>query len=161
MDDHDEFIVADDPPLGKKAELFVYIYNMTEDEWPFIESVTSRSKQNHLIADCENAADAFYLSTCTEVDSLYVSPKVISKEFQYYAKKLLHFRSANVLVPKNVSHLICDDLLKDGESFEWFIKLCRQYAKVILVSYAATPQFYSLQDALKREGVSFVSPEAP
>lgn len=152
---------TDDKPGGRKSELYVYVYNMTEDEWSFIEAVTMRPKQNHFIADCENAADAYYLSTATESDSVYISPKPISQEFQNYAKKLFHFKTLKVITPKNITHLVCDDLLRDSKAFGEFVSTCLEYEKVTVVSYATTPQFYSLLDALKREGVSYSAPETP
>jgi hypothetical protein len=151
----------EEDPLGKRGDVYVYVYNMVEDEWQFIESVTHRPKQNYLIADCENAADAYFLSTATETDAIYVSPKTISPEFQEYAKQLLHFRSLEVIVPKSTTRLISDDLLKDNDSLMRLISLCKPYKRVILVSYAATPWFYALADTLKRENIPVITPEAP
>lgn len=157
----EQLLQNDEDPLGKRGEVYVYVFNMVEDEWPFIESVTHRPKQNYLIADCENAADAYYLSTATETEAIYVSPKSISQHFQDYAKQLLHFRSLQVIVPKSNTRLICDDLLKDNDALTQLIHLCRPYKRVVLVSYAATPQFFTLADTLIREGLPIVTPETP
>lgn len=116
--------IYSDEVLIKRNELLVYIYNITEDEWSYIESISHRPEQNHLISECENATDAYFLSMATESDFVYISPKPISTVFQEYAKKLLNYRNSEILVPRNVTHLICDDLVRDDGVYRDLISLC-------------------------------------
>ncbi len=143
------------------SELSVYAYNMTEDEWPFIESISHRPKQNYLISECENAADCYFLSMATEPHFVYLSPKPISNAFQKYAQQLLGYSHAEVITPHTTSHLICDDVLRDSTAYKRLCALCEQYQKINLISFSATSQLYTLADALRREGFSVITSEAP
>lgn len=142
-------------------ELLVYVYNVTEDEWPFIESMSHRPKQNALIAECEDASDCYFMSMAMETDFVYISPKNISENYQAYAKQLLGYAKATVIVPKSMSHLVCDDLLRDATAYEQLLDLCEKYSKVNLISYSATSQLYTLADALRLSGINITTPEAP
>ena len=64
---------------NKKPELVVYVYNAVEDEWSFISTVADERKRLELIADTEDATDAYFLAMGTESDFIYVSPKPISE----------------------------------------------------------------------------------
>lgn len=146
---------------GKKNELVVYIFNIVEDEWSFISTVADEGKKLSLIADCEDAADCYFLSMATKQDFVYISPKPISPEFRDYAQQLLGFKQSEVIVPKLRSHLICDDFLKDSSSFISFITRAKEYKRITLISYCASSQLYALREKLTKVGLAIYSPEAP
>jgi len=152
---------APDEPGGKKSELVVYVFNTVEDEWSFISSVADDRKKLALIEDAEDATDCYFLSMATESDFAYISPKPISAEFLAYAKRLLGARSAEVIVPKIRTHLICEDFINDSGAFISLVTKAKEYKRVTLVSYSASQQFYILKNKLQEVGLSVYTPEAP
>lgn len=150
-----------DKPGGKKPELVVYVFNAVEDEWSFISTVADERKRLELIADAEDATDAYFLSMSTETDFVYISPKNISPEFTLYAKRLLGYRHGEVLVPRVRTHLICDDLTHDSATFISLVSKAKEYRRVVLVSYVASQQFYLLKAKMEEVGLTVFAPEAP
>jgi len=146
---------------SKKNDLVAYIFNAVEDEWSFISTVSDMRKRFELLEDAEGASDCFFLATATESDFAYISPKPISAEFQLYAQNLLGFKQAEVFVPQLRSHLICEDFAKDSKTFFSFVAKAKEYKRVILLSYAATPQFLSLKEKLEKIGLQVYAPESP
>ncbi|MCX6816526.1 MAG: hypothetical protein NTZ93_01495 [Candidatus Beckwithbacteria bacterium] len=149
------------PASGKNNNLSLYVYNMPEDEWLFIDSVAHRPKRTELITDCEDVADCYFLGSGKESDLIYVSPKPISPAFQEYAQKLMGYKNTEVIVPQTKTHLICDDLLQDTVAFEKILNRAKNYQHVILTSYAASPQMYSLKAMLQKSGINVITPELP
>lgn len=150
-----------EPDKPPSRHLSVYVYNMPEDEWPFIDSVAHRPKRNDYIADCENVSDCYFLGSGKESDLIYVSPKTISPAFQEYAKNLMGYKNTQVIVPQTKTHLICDDLLQDPEAFGKILDAAKNYQQIILTSYAASPQIYSLKAMLQKSGITVLTPELP
>jgi hypothetical protein len=148
-------------PGGKKPELVVYVFNAVEDEWSFISTVADEHRRLELIADCEGAADAYFLATACESDFAYISPKSLSGDFIQYARNLLKYKHGEVLVPRVRTHLICDDFVKDSATMVRLVTRAKEYKRIRLVSYVASMQFYGLKDALLSLGLPVITPEAP
>jgi hypothetical protein len=143
------------------GDLIAYIYNVIEDEWPFISSLADPSKRMSEIRNGEETTDCFFLSIAIETDFVFVSPLQISNEFQSYVKELLKYKNGEVIVPKSKTHLICDDLLMDNASLTTLIEKSKNYKRLVLISYSATEQFYKLKDMLIKLGVNVYTPETP
>lgn len=155
---------ADDPGQcdgNKRGDLVTYIFNSVEDEWLFISSTLDDKKKLEYIEDAEAAADAFFLAMGTESNFVYISPKSISKAFQKYAKNLLAYKEAEVIVPLIKSHLISEDFLHDSKAFISFITKAKQYKRIVLLSYCASPQIYNLKANLEKVGLTVYAPELP
>lgn len=148
-------------PGAKRSDLVVYVFNVVEDEWSFISSITDAVKRFEYISESEDAADAYFMSMGGEKDFIFVSPKSMSPEFQTYCKKIMGFKNGQIIVPTLRSHLICEDLISDAKSFEILASKAKQYKRVVLVSYSASKEFYSLKEYLERLGIVVFAPEAP
>lgn len=82
-------------PGAKRSDLVVYVFNVVEDEWSFISSITDAVKRFEYISESEDAADAYFMSMGGEKDFLFISPKSMSPEFQTYCKQIMGFNSNN------------------------------------------------------------------
>lgn len=158
---------ADEPPgqpgqnNNGKSELTIYLYNVVEDEWNFINALSDQIKLLEEIERDEATSDCFYLSTATQSHFAYISPKPISSEFQAYAQKLFKFKHGQIFNPQMKTHQLCLDLMADKSTFNQLIALAQTYQKISLISYAATPQFYQLKNELVKQGLNLSTPEAP
>jgi hypothetical protein len=146
---------------NKKSELFLYIYNVVEDEWSFINSIADPHRRQHEFDMCENTSDCFFLANDTDPDFVYVSPRKISRDFESYSHQLMGNKTAEILTPKMRTHLICEDLYNDKKMFNRLIQKAQNYKKIVLVSYASSPQLYELQNRLREKGIIVYMPEAP
>jgi len=146
---------------GHKKDLLVYIFNVVEDEWPFIESLADPQKQKEAIEESQNANSCYFLSTAIENSFIYISPKKIFPQFQTYAQKLMNYKEGEILVPRAKTNLICQDLIFDQKIFSHLVKKAKDYRRLVLISYAASPYFYELQKALTENGIEVYAPEAP
>lgn len=155
-------------PLTKKLkrkknhnELVVYIYNVVEDEWSFITTISDKEERKKEIESCNSSAECYLFANADENEFTYISPKPISTEFKKYFQRLIGTTKIEILVPKSDSHLICKDFYNDKVLFNRFIKKAKKYKKVTLVSYATSPQFLDLALRLKEKKINVVTPEAP
>ena len=146
---------------NKKADITVYIYNVVEDEWSFINAINDAKERQEYIDSGNNAADAYYLPTAGEDNFLYISPLPISPSFTEYASGLLGDKNNKVLVPQKDTNLICTVLINDTQTLNQFISIANAYRRIVLISYAATPQLYELRDVLQKKGLQVYMPEAP
>lgn len=146
---------------GKKGDLTVYVFNAVEDEWSYIATVADERKRLELIADCEDAADAYFLAAATNNDFIYISPKPFSELFINYVRSIFKYRNGEVLVPKLRTHLVCNDFTQDAACFLALVTKARDYRRVMLISYVASEQFYNLKMKLEEVGLEVVTPEAP
>ncbi|MDZ4229242.1 MAG: hypothetical protein U1C50_03215 [Patescibacteria group bacterium] len=149
-------------PAIKTKNITVYVYNVVEDEWSFLNTYSDSVRRIKDIEDIENTGDGFFLATAAAAtDFVYISPKPIAAEFQTYARSLLKYNHGSIITPKGTTHQLCLDLIKDRGSFRQLIALLALYRQVTLLAYSATPQFYQLKAALERAGVPVRTPEAP
>jgi len=142
-------------------ELVVYIYNVVEDEWSFISTISDKEERRTEVENCNSSAECYLFANADENEFTYISPKPISSEFKKYFQRLVGATKIDILVPRNNSHLICKDFYNDKVLFNRFIKKAKRYQKVTLVSYATSPQFLDLKERLKERKINVVTPEAP
>lgn len=155
----------DEPPGAlnnlPKTELTVYLCNIVEDEWNFINALSDQIKILEVIDRDEATSDCFYLSTATQSHFVYISPKSIAPEFQTYAQSLFKFKHGVVLTPQMKTHQLCLDLINDKAVFNQLIALAKNYKKINLLSYSASAQFYQLKTQLQKAGLDVFMPESP
>lgn len=158
----EELKKEDKPPSnGLKNELLIYIYNVIEDEWPFITSISNPIERMREIESCRNTADCYFLANAHVPDFIYISPTKIPRSFINYTKQLMGYKSVEILSPKTKTHLICLDVMEDKQTFSYILKKASKYKKVTLVSYASSPQLYTLRDTFLRRGIPIYTPEIP
>ena len=142
-------------------ELVVYIYNVVEDEWSFISSITDKQKRKVEIDNDNSSADCYLFANANEEEFVYISPRSISHNFKRYFQDLVGAKKIDILVPKKINGLVCRDFYNDKPLFNKFIKKAKKYKKVTLVSYASTPYFLDLKEKIKDRNINITTPESP
>jgi len=142
-------------------ELVVYIYNVVEDEWSFISSITDKQKRKNEIDNDNSSSDCYLFANADEDEFMYISPVAISLNFKRYFQELIGAKKINILVPKKVSGLVCRDFFNDKILFNNFIKKAKRYKKVTLIGYASSPYFLDLKEKIHERGISVSAPESP
>jgi len=149
------------PNNKQNNEITLYVYNVVEDEWSFISALSNPIEQAREIESSRSSVDTFFLGYANGSHLLFISPIEISREFQDYARSITNYKSTEVITPKARTHLLCQDLIHDSETFNRIVEQVRDCKKVTLLSYAATPEFYELKNAFIKAGVNVYTPEAP
>jgi len=144
-----------------REQLLVYIYNVVEDEWSYISSITDKEERHQEIERDNNTAECYLFANADKDELLYISPKTITPSFKSYFQKLVGAQRIEVMVPKKDSGLICKDLYNDTTTFNKLMKKAKRYKKIIIVSYSTSPQLYELRDRLQKRGLTVQLPEAP
>ncbi|KKT45241.1 MAG: hypothetical protein UW35_C0040G0004, partial [Candidatus Collierbacteria bacterium GW2011_GWF2_44_15] len=96
-----------------KKERAVRIFNLSEDVWPFIESMGDERAKRLEIEENADLSDRDLYSMAEEFEFTFISPREISAEFIDYFKKLCMVRELEILVPKTHSGQLCEDALND------------------------------------------------
>jgi len=146
---------------SRRDELLVYIYNVVEDEWLYISSITDKEERRREIERDNNTAECYLFANADEDEFVYVSPKPITPSFKKYFQNLVGAKKIEIMVPKKITGLICKDLYNDKVVFSRLVKKAKRYKKLTLVSYATSPQLYDLKDRLEKRGINVYTPEAP
>jgi len=149
------------PAPHKKAEKTVYICNLSEDVWPFIEAITDPEKKRIEIVENASLSDRDLLTTSEESDLVFISPKPLQEDFVEYYKDLFGIRKLEILVPKNHSGEICKDIYEDKALFDQLIEHANHVKKLTLLSYSTSPQFLVLVNQLRDRGITVYTPESP
>lgn len=152
---------ASDDPLSKKHEKVVYLFNLSEDVWPFIQAISDQAERTHEIEENANLADRELFSVSDETDVLFISPKKIEDAFLDYYKDLVGVKKIDFLVPAHHSGLLSEDVLADKVIFNRIIEAANSAKKLTLLSYSTSFQFLNLAKALRAKGVTVYTPEAP
>ncbi|GAB4219603.1 MAG: hypothetical protein Fur009_6520 [Candidatus Microgenomates bacterium] len=149
------------PPLGSNKEITVYIFNVVEDEWSFLSSIQPIEKRYEKINASNSAAEAYLFANAEANNFFYISPIEIPDYFQNYFLQVVGNKNFEIFVPQLKTGLICKDLYTDKALFSDLINKLRNYDKIKLISYAASPEFLELKDRLIQLGLNVVTPEAP
>ena len=144
-----------------KPEQMVYVFNMAEDVWPFISSMSNIVEQRAEVEACANLADRDLFSNSDETNLTIITPRKIDPDFLDYVTHLTGKRKWNLLVPNKHSGQICLDIIQDRTLFNQLVELANGAKKLVLTSYAVSPQFFQLIAELKNYGIEVYTPEAP
>lgn len=144
-----------------RDELIAYIYNVVEDEWSYISSITDKEERRREIERDNNTAECYLFAVANENEFLYISPKPITSAFKKYFQNLVGAKKVEIMVPKKDTGLICKDMYKDTATFNKLVAKAKRYKKLTLVSYATSPQLYELKERLEKRGINVYLPEAP
>lgn len=154
----------DESPSGEKKnhETVCYIFNMSEDVWPFISAISdTRARLSEIEENVYLADLRIFLFANEDADILFVSPTAISDEFLSYFKSVCGNKTIRVIVPKKHSGVICSDILEDETIIESLIEAANSSKKLTMISYATTFPFLQLMKELRKRGLTIVTPEAP
>lgn len=148
-----------EPPRRSK---YVYIFNMSEDVWPFIAAISDVKERDNEITENANLVDRELFAMADESDFVFVSPRPIQSDFLQYFQELMNVKNVEVLVPSRHSGQICEDILTDHAVFHRLVELGKDPSlRISLISYSTTPQFLKLAEHLRRSDAKIYTPESP
>jgi len=139
----------------------IYIWNMSEDVWPFISSISDESTRKAEIEENASLGDRELFSLAGDDNVLFITSKAVSRQFLEYYTKLFGNKNFRVLVTKFYSGAICDDILRDGEVFDAIVRAGNGSKRLMMIAYSTTFQFLKLVEAVRDRGVSVFTPESP
>ena len=145
----------------KKFEKVVYIFNLSEDVWPFISSMSDPKAKEFEINENANLTDRDLFSIAEETEAIFISPKPIHPELLSYYNSLFGNRKLTILVPKVHTGEICKDILNDPDVFRALQDAANAVRKLTLTSYSSSPQFFHLISELRNRGITIYAPESP
>lgn len=137
----------------------VYISNLSEDVWDFIESLKEKDKKFE-IEENSYLSDRELLTISPDIRTIIILPVPVDPAFISYYKKLFSNKNIKVLVPEKHSGQTCVDIQADTKLWNHLIRLGKKH-HLILKSYSASTQFYSLVRNLKQSGCTVTVSECP
>jgi len=94
-------------------------------------------------------------------DKLVITPYSLNKAFVADVQEFMGYENIQLASPSKTSNSICEDVIADLNLFSLVVDIMRRSNKTKLISWGATKEFYILSEQLKREGISFETPEIP
>lgn len=144
-----------------KSAKTVYIFNMSEDVWPFIQAMNSAAAKKREIDENADLGDRDFFSFCNEENMIYIMPHVIQQQFLDYYTSLFGKQNFQILVPKNHSGIICEDIIKDESVMNALELEANGQKRLIIKSYTTSQPFLDLIRTLREKGLSIFTPDAP
>lgn len=149
-------------PIEKKHTVLVYIFNMSEDVWPFISAMSDANARSAEIVENAYLGDSRMFQFAGEDDDvLYITPQGVSEQFLNYYQSLFPRTKMTVLTTGQHSGVICDDILHDPSIMNALVEAANSSKKLTVTSYAVTQPFLQLVRSLREKGLSIVTPDAP
>jgi len=139
----------------------VYIFNMSEDVWPFISSIRDKKIREAEIEDNAILAERDLFLFSGEDNVLYIAPHSISDAFLSYFTRLTGIKNFRVVVPKHHSGVICEDITRDGHVMDAILEAANSSRRLTMTSYTTSLQFLRLADSLRSGGITVSTPDAP
>lgn len=146
----------------KKHNVLVYIFNMSEDVWPFITAMSNPDAKSAEIVENGYLGDSRMFQFAGEKDEvLYITPQSVSDQFLSYYHELFPDTKLTVLTTAQHSGEISEDILHDPSIMNALIEAANSTKKLTLTSYSVSQQFLHLVRALREKGLTVITPEAP
>jgi hypothetical protein len=134
---------------------------MSEDVWPFISSIQNRKNRSAEIEDNAILSERDLFLFSGEDNVLYVAPYTISEAFLSYFTRLTGIKNFRVVVPKQHTGVICEDVTRDRYVMEAIVAAANSSRKLTMTSYATSLQFLHLAESLRKKGIAVSTPDAP
>jgi len=154
-------IPSDLSVASKLPSATVYIFNMSEDVWPFIEAMSDKKKQQLEIEENADLGDRDLFSFCGEDNMIFILPRPVGHLFLDYYTSLIGKKNFKILVPKEHTGVICDDILHDEAILMELEKAANGLRRLVIKSYTTSQQFLDLVRALRARGLTIFTPESP
>jgi hypothetical protein len=140
--------------------LQIYISNLSEDVWPFINEMQNKIRQDEII---ENASlsDRDLFSFAGEDNTVVVLPQEVEPIFSTYYHELFGSKNFHIFTPKKHSGETSRDLWNDKDLILKIKKISAHYSRINLKSYSASSQFYSLLEKFKTIHPNVTNSESP
>ena len=78
----------------------VYIFNMPEDVWSFIQAMSSEKERTREIDESADWGDRDIFSFCADERMIFILPRSITAEFWSYYERVIGKRDFRILVPQ-------------------------------------------------------------
>ena len=137
----------------------ITISNLSEDIWPFIASLPEKERQVEINENAYLSDREIWTLSPTE-PTVFITPVQPDDDFLAYYRSLCPASQLEVWVTKQHSGKTCADILHDPALFQKLVQLGQQET-LRLTSYSASSQFYDLVDALRAQGCTVETPQAP
>lgn len=148
-------------PKVKPDGATVFISNISEDVWTFIQSMTDPKLRQYEILENSFLSDRDLYSISKIPNSFFIAPQPFDPDFFEYVTAVTQADNVNVLVPKKHSGEVCLDCIDDKKLFQQLVAVGKERGALTLLSYSATAQFYDLVEALEKAGVVVKTPDSP
>ncbi len=142
-------------------EKTVYIFNMSEDVWPFISAISDTQERKTEIAENANLCDRDLFSCADENNVLFIFPKKVDEVFFSYYRELFDKKNVRVVVPSIDTGIICEDIMHDEAVMSAIIEAANGSKRLSLTSYTTSQQFLNLVEELRSRGLTIMTPDAP
>lgn len=139
----------------------VYIFNLSEDVWPFISAMSDAKARQFEIQENSDLGERDLFLCADEDNILYIFPQAVDELFLQYYTKLFGKRRIKILVPQKHSGVICEDILEDDDIMQQIINAANGSKRLVLTSYSTSQQFLDLAAELKSRGLQIFTPAAP
>lgn len=139
--------------------IIVYISNISEDIWSFIESMPP-GEQVQEINENSFLPDREIFTLCPHERNIVILPKALDRQFQAYYLELFQPKEFAVWVPAQHSGQTSSDLLHDRTLITKLVALGKKN-QLVLKSYSCSAQFLELVAYLKAQGCAVQTPESP
>lgn len=147
--------------IQKSSETTVYIFNMSEDVWPFISAMSDSHARANEISENEDLGDHTLFGLAQEDNVLFIGSKSMSDEFVTYYSSLMNVKNLRILRTRVHTGVICEDILQDDNIMQEIIQAANGAKRLNLISYTTSQQFLRLAQELQQRGIIIVTPEAP
>lgn len=139
----------------------VYIFNMSEDVWSFIQAMSSEKARIREIEESAYLGDRDIFSFCAEERMIFIFPEPIDDAFWAYYERVMGKRSFRILVPKNHSGIISQDIMDDPDIISELEKAANGQKRLVLKSYSTSQPFLDLVRFLRAKGIVVSTPDSP
>jgi hypothetical protein len=147
--------------VPKIPESTVYIFNMSEDVWPFISAMSDAKAKLFEIKENADLADR-ELFTCADEDHiLFVLPEPVDENFLEYYTDLFGKKNIRIVVPQKHTGVICEDILDDDDVMGSITEAANGSKRLSVTSYTTSQQFLQLVEELRNRGFTVITPDAP
>jgi hypothetical protein len=144
-----------------KNEQVVYIFNMSEDVWPFISAISNKKARKFEIDEASHLADRELFTNINEANFVFITPEPVKKPFLEYFQQVSGIKNIEILVPSKNSGRATDDILQDKKLFKRLVQIGNESKKLIFKSYTSSYGIYNLINEFKKQHVTVSAPESP
>ncbi len=143
------------------SEPSVYIFNMSEDVWPFISAMSDDAAKNFEIQENANLQDRALFSNIDEDNVLFILPQPVPEAFLSYYQSINGKKNVRIAVPTSHSGEICVDMLHDENVLHAIAETANGAKRLIVRSYTTSQQFLDCVETLRTKGFAVFTPDAP
>lgn len=139
----------------------VYISNVSEDVWPFINEMGPVAKKAEIEENATLFSDRDLFSFIKYDNIAFILPHPVSPAFLEYYQRLFSSKRIQIISPKQHSGQICLDILGDSSIMNLLKQLATSEKILTLIAYSSSPQFLQLLEELRCRGFTVNVPESP